>query len=90
MKKFQFAVSSANLVLIGFITNACLSLFLFAGQTLEQDPQPVQSAAETCILNLAPLFPVMSTVLNDAGALARSFGSIALDLIAACGQTNVH
>ena len=77
-------------MLIGFITRACLSLLLLAGQTFVHDPHPVQSAAETWILNLLPLAPVMSTVLNEAGAVARSFGSIALDLIAACGQTNVH
>ena len=90
MKKSQFFFSTSSLSLIGFITNAGFSLFLLAGQTFVHEPQPVQSAAETWILKAASLTPKASLVVNDAGALAKSALAIALDLIAACGHTNVH
>ena len=54
------------------------------GQTLAQEPHPVQSRAETAIANLYSFIPVIS---RAAGASAASASVMATGRIAACGHT---
>src|SRR5699024_2788257 len=57
------------------------------GQTFAQEPQPVQSYAETVIANLYSFIPVIGRTFMPSGAFAASSSVRATGRIAACGQT---
>ncbi len=71
-----------------FISNA---LFPFLpGQTSTQVPHPVQSNADTAMVNFIPGIPVISMDCISCGALLASSSVSAIGRIVACGHTNAQ
>ncbi len=68
-----------------FITRA-FSPFL-PGHTFAQEPHPVQSRADTDIVNFIPGIPIISIAFVPSGALASSSSVRAIGRITACGHT---
>src|SRR5262245_6958489 len=64
----------------------------FAGQTLTQRLQPVQSSGATWMVNCCPLcsLALNSVDVNVAGASDSALLSYTLARIAACGKTSAH
>ena len=69
-----------------FAITRAFSPFL-PGHTFTQDPHPVQSYADTVIVNFIPGIPIISIAFVPSGAFASSSSVSATGRITACGQT---